>query len=84
MNQTIKWEVLPPVEEKKVCGLSAEKAEAIIRAFVEGSTKVEIARVFRVSQKVVSEVIQTAQAVTNRNPIFAPPIPIAKRPLLLT
>ena len=85
MNQKIKWEVLSPVEEKRVCGLSAEKAERIVRAFIGGSTKTEIARVFGVSRKVVSEVIQMARAVADHNaPIFTAPTPIFRKPLLLT
>ena len=59
------WEVLPTNEEKKVCGLPVEKAEGIVRAFVQGSTKEEIARVFRVKKSVVSEIIGIARSVRN-------------------
>jgi hypothetical protein len=62
-----KWEVLPAKEAEEVCGVPAEKALQIVTAFIEGSAKSEIARVFEVRVKVVSQIIQTAQNIAHRN-----------------
>jgi hypothetical protein len=60
-SNCMSWDVLPPEQEVRICGVTAEKATRIVRAFAAGATKNEIARIFAVKQPVVSQIINEAK-----------------------